>query len=61
MRKLIGRVNRAVAIESIVLPDGDVLRHWYRLVGGPDDGRQFESLAEIGDYVLAHRSDSIAC
>lgn len=61
MRKLIGRVNRAVAIESVVLADGDVLRHWYRLVGGPDDGRQFDTLAEVSDYVLAHREDVLAC
>ena len=61
MRKLIGRVNRVVAIESVVLADGDVLRHWYRLVGGPDDGRQFDTLAEVGDYVLAHREDVLAC
>ncbi len=61
MRKLIGRVNGAVAIESIVLADGDVLRHCYRLVGGPDDGRQFDTLAEVGDYVLAHRQDIVAC
>ena len=62
MTKLIARVNRAVTIESVVYVDAEVLRHSYRLVGGPDDGRQFDTLAEVSDYVLAHREDDVvAC
>ncbi len=59
MRKLIGRVGRDVLIESVVVvaPDGHP-QHRYRLVGGPDDGREFESLTSIGDYVIGLTDDS---
>ena len=59
MRKLIGRVGRDVLIESVVVTvDDGQLQHRYRLVGGPDDGREFESLSSIGDYVIGLTDDS---
>jgi hypothetical protein len=53
MRKVIGRVGPGVLIESVVVPVDGRPEHRYRVVGGPDDGREFESLSAIGDYVIA--------
>lgn len=54
MRKVIGRINGSVLIESVVVVDVDGRsNHYYKLAGGPDDGREFSTLAEISDYVLA--------
>ena len=58
MRKLIGRVARDVLIESVVVTVEGRAEHRYRLVGGPDDGREFESLSSVGDYVIGLTSDS---
>lgn len=30
--------------------------HRYRLVGGPDDGREFATLTEVSDYARTHPS-----
>ena len=58
MRKLIGRVGRDVLIESVVVTVDGQPQHRYRLLGGPDDGREFESLTSIGDYLNALADDS---
>jgi hypothetical protein len=58
MRKLIGRVGRDVLIESVVVTVDGRTEHRYRLVGGRDDGREFESLTSIGDYVIGLSGDS---
>jgi len=58
MRKLIGRVGRDVLIESVIVTVDGHPQHRYRLVGGPDDGREFESLSSIGDYVIGLTGDS---
>lgn len=58
VRKLIGRVSDDVLIESVVVTVDGHPRHRYRLVGGPDDGREFESLSSIGDYLIGLQGDS---
>lgn len=58
MRKLIGRVGRDVLIESVVVTVDGRPQHRYRLVGGRDDGREFESLASLGDYVIGLDADT---
>lgn len=41
-------------MESIVeLVDG-ASEHRYRLVGGPDSGREFATLSEVYDYARKH-------
>ncbi|HVU93195.1 MAG TPA: hypothetical protein VHC23_13220 [Jatrophihabitans sp.] len=52
MRKVIGRVGPGVLIESVIVTVDGRPEHRYRLVGGPDDGREFDSLSAIGDYVI---------
>ena len=52
MRKYIGRVGKGVLIESVVLQIGGRTDHRYRLDGGPDSGREFETLSALGDYVI---------
>lgn len=58
MRRLIGRIGRDVFIESVVVLTDRRPQHRYRLVGGPDDGREFETLSALGDYVIALDANS---
>jgi len=52
MRRVIGRVSRDVLIESVVVASGAATLHRYRLVGGPEHGREFETLSAVGAYVI---------
>jgi hypothetical protein len=46
----VGELGADVVVESVVhLVDGES-QHRYRLVGGPDDGREFATLIEVYDY-----------
>jgi hypothetical protein len=49
----VGELGADIVVESVVhLVDG-TSEHRYRLVGGPDDGREFETLIEVYDYARA--------
>jgi hypothetical protein len=50
----VGELGRDVAVESVLRVVNGVSEHWYRLVGGPDDGREFATLNEVYDYARAH-------
>lgn len=52
VRKIVGRVGPDVVIESVVVPVDGRAEHRYRIVGGPDSGREFESLSAVGAYVV---------
>ena len=39
-------------IESVVVASGAATLHRYRLVGGPEHGREFETLSAVGAYVI---------
>ena len=46
----VGDLGSDIVVESVVhLVDG-ASEHRYRLVGGPDDGREFLTLIEVYDY-----------
>lgn len=46
----VGELGADIVVESVVhLVDG-ASEHRYRLIGGPDDGREFETLIEVYDY-----------
>jgi hypothetical protein len=48
----IGRLSGGIRVDSTVtLSDTGEPVHRYVLVGGPDDGRAFETLAELMRYV----------
>jgi len=50
----VGELSDDVVVESVLrLVDG-VSEHRYRLVGGPDDGREFNKLSEVFDYARQH-------
>ena len=53
MRTIIGQVGRSVLIESVVLESGAGVRHVYRLIGGPEDGREFQTMAEVGEWAVS--------
>jgi hypothetical protein len=50
----VGELGRDVAVESVLRVVNGVSEHWYRLVGGPDDGREFATLNEVYDYARTH-------
>lgn len=52
MNKVIAWLRPDVAVVSVVLDvPGIGVVHRYRLVGGPDDGSEFDTLAAVGDYL----------
>lgn len=46
----VGELGEDVVVESVVHVVDGVSEHWYRLVGGPDDGHEFATLIEVYDY-----------
>ncbi len=52
MGQIIGRISDSIVIESVVRESDRQVRHVYRIVGGPEDGREFDSMAEVGEYVV---------
>lgn len=46
----IGELSRDVLVESVLRIVDGASEHRYRLVGGPDDGREFATLTEVFDY-----------
>lgn len=46
----IGELSRDVLVESVLRIVDGASEHWYRIVGGPDDGREFATLHEVFDY-----------
>lgn len=52
----VGALSRDVLVESVLRTVDGASEHWYRLVGGPDDGREFATLKEVFDYAR-RRSD----
>lgn len=49
---MIGRVGSDVVIESVVTSVDGRPEHRYRVIGGPDHGREFVSLSALGGYVM---------
>lgn len=52
----VGELSRDVFVESVLRIVDGVSEHVYRLVGGPDDGREFASLTEVYDYARQQRA-----
>jgi hypothetical protein len=46
----VGELGEDIVVESVVQIVDGASEHWYRLVGGPDDGREFATLIEVYDY-----------
>lgn len=46
----IGELSGDVLVESVLRIVDGASEHCYRLVGGPDDGREFATLQEVFDY-----------
>jgi hypothetical protein len=46
----VGELSRDVLVESVLRTVDGASQHVYRLVGGPDDGREFATLSEVFDY-----------
>jgi hypothetical protein len=49
--KRLGWIAPGVAIASVLETVDGALRHRYLVLGGPDDGRQFDDLWALGEYV----------
>jgi hypothetical protein len=54
----VGALSRDVLVESVLRTVDGVSQHWYRLVGGPDDGREFATLKEVFDYARKHTAQA---
>lgn len=52
----VGELSQDVSVESVLRIVDGVSEHRYRLVGGPDDGREFASLTEVYDYAKEQRT-----
>lgn len=50
MGKVVGQIGEDVFVESVLRQIDGGSEHRYRLVGGPDEGREFATLAEVSDY-----------
>jgi hypothetical protein len=50
----VGELSRDVVVESVLRVVDGVSEHRYRLVGGPENGREFASLAAVFDYARDH-------
>jgi hypothetical protein len=46
----VGELSGDVFVMSVLREVDGASEHWYRLVGGPDDGREFATLTEVFDY-----------
>lgn len=46
----VGELGADVAVESVLREVDGASEHRYRLVGGPDNGREFATLTELYDY-----------
>ena len=58
VRVKVGTLSRDVFVESVLRTVDGVSEHWYRLVGGPDDGREFATLQEVYDYARKHSAQA---
>lgn len=56
MDRTVGWISEGVRVDSVVV-DGVEARHVYRIVGGADDGREFDTLQQVSGY-LAEQSES---
>lgn len=54
----VGELGRDVVVESVLREVNGVSEHRYRLVGGPDHGREFATLNELYDYARGHRAEA---
>jgi hypothetical protein len=50
----VGELGADVLVESVVRRVDGTSVHRYRLVGGPDDGREFATLTEVYNYARTH-------
>ena len=46
----VGELGKDVLVESVLREVDGASEHRYRLVGGPDDGREFATLTEVYNY-----------
>ena len=53
----VGELGRDVVVESVLREVDGASEHRYRLVGGPDDGREFATLNEVYDYAREHQAE----
>jgi hypothetical protein len=51
---VIATIDQDVAVVSVVDLGDDGLRHRYRLVGGPENGREFDTLNSVAEYARDH-------
>ena len=54
----VGELGRDVVVESVLRKVNGASEHRYRLVGGPDDGREFATLNEVYDYARKHQAEA---
>jgi hypothetical protein len=54
MDRVIAHTNDGATLISTVTLVGTDLRHRYRLVGGPQDSREFTTLSELATYAAGH-------
>jgi hypothetical protein len=54
----VGKLSQDVLVVSVLRTVDGASVHRYRLVGGPDDGREFATLAEVFDYARKHLVDA---
>ena len=57
MDRTVGWISESVRVDSVLVVDGGQPRHVYRIVGGADDGREFDTLQQVSGYV-AERTES---
>ncbi|MDT4926408.1 MAG: hypothetical protein QOG01_4121 [Pseudonocardiales bacterium] len=55
MQKVIGVLSDGAVVEDILIREVDGVVHHYRIGGGADDGREFRSLPEMGEYLTLVR------
>jgi hypothetical protein len=53
MRSVIARLaGGAITVESLVVDVDGRAHHLYRVVGGPDNGLEFDYLTQVSDYLI---------
>jgi hypothetical protein len=53
MRRTIARLaGGVITVESLVVDVDGRAQHRYAVVGGPDDGLQFEFLTQVSEYLI---------
>lgn len=50
MTTTVGWIDDEIRVDSVLSTSGRGYEHRYRLVGGPDDGREFETLSALAEY-----------